>query len=208
MWLLKPGFWRLWQQRSHQKIPVPQPQKQSRNVRSSDPGRLFVFHAGRSFSQHASHSGFHPSVTRQLWLPLVPLLWRRILLCEAVSDQSHGGQVTELKFRSVPYQRSTHETQAVSLRANTPQQKQRLFSFFLHWCVLNSNHPVKAVESWMLTIRLLELELFSEPNTQHCKANAGALRSVFHLCCQHKLFAHIRYQVPYQVAALCPRAAR
>lgn len=40
MWLLKPAFWRLWQQKSDQKIPVTQTQKQSRNVRSSN---VFLF---------------------------------------------------------------------------------------------------------------------------------------------------------------------
>lgn len=79
-------------------------------MQPGDPGRLFCFPGRRSLAQHASHWGFHPSVTQQLWLPQVPLLWRRILLCAAVSDQSHGGQVTELKFPSVPYQSAAHET--------------------------------------------------------------------------------------------------
>lgn len=107
-------------------------------MQSKRPGRPFCFPRRRSFSQHASHSSFHPSVTRQLWLPQVPLVWRRILLCRAVSDQSHGGQVTELKFRSVPYQASAHETHT--------RTEAEIVSFFfsLRWCVLDDIHPVNA----------------------------------------------------------------
>lgn len=142
--------------------------KQEREIQR--PGPSFCFPHRRSFSQHASHSSFHPSVTRQLWLPLVPLLWRRILLCEVVSDQSHGGQVTELKFRSVPYQSSAHETQTVSPKANSPEQKQRFF--FLVLVCFKWQFSINAFPWYLLTIYLLEL--LSKPNTQHCNANASA----------------------------------
>lgn len=103
-------------------------------MQPGDPGRLSCFPGRRSLAQHASHWGFHPSVTQQLWLPQVPLLWRRILLCAAVSDQSHGGQVTELKFPSVPYQSAAHETHTPPPpppTAGTQEHKQRLFVFFV-----------------------------------------------------------------------------
>lgn len=105
--------------------------KQERAIQR--PGPSFCFPRWRSFSQHASHSSFHPSVTRQLWLPQVPLVWRRILLCAAVSDQSHGGQVTELKFRSVPYQSSAHETQRLLPRE--PARENRSKDCFFFSCV-------------------------------------------------------------------------
>lgn len=46
--------------------------------------------------------------------PSGPCCWRRILLSEVVSDRSHGGQVTELRFLSRPCQSPGRNTQLVS----------------------------------------------------------------------------------------------
>lgn len=45
--------------------------------------------------------------------PSGPSCWRRILLSEAVSDRSHGGQVTELRFLSAPCQSPGRNTELV-----------------------------------------------------------------------------------------------
>lgn len=85
------------------------------------PGRVIrrarlCFHTTRSFSQHASVSQllclFIPCDPAAV-APSGPSCWRRILLSEAVSDRSHGGQVTELRFLSAPCQSPGRSTELI-----------------------------------------------------------------------------------------------
>lgn len=86
------------------------------------------------------------------------------------------------------------DAEAVSPRASTREQKQRLFLFFPCVGVFQWHSSSKCIlllyshyEFFTLTLLLF----FSKPNTQHYNANAKAPRSVFHFSCQHKLLAHI-----------------